>query len=270
MSAAPAQDTPQRFTALVLAAPRGAADPVAGGEDVSHKCLVDIAGRPMVERVVETLRSSPSVDRIAISIDDAGVIDAMPELARAATGGELTILASDATPSLSVLKAAEALGAGFPLLVTTADNPLLTTEMVEHFCAGALRTGADLAAGLAERSVIEADFPAARRTYLRFRDGRYSGCNLFALPNARGLDAIRFWVRAERHRKRPWRLILAFGPLSLVLFWLGLLTLEGAMKRASSILKLKVAAVVMPFAAAAVDVDKPEDLTLVRRILQAE
>ncbi len=43
------------FTALVLAASRGAADPVARAEGLSHKCLVDTAGTPMLLRVLAAL-----------------------------------------------------------------------------------------------------------------------------------------------------------------------------------------------------------------------
>ncbi len=36
------------YTALVLAASRGNLDPLAQAGGVSHKCFIDIAGRPML------------------------------------------------------------------------------------------------------------------------------------------------------------------------------------------------------------------------------
>ena len=60
------------FTALVLAASRGAADPVARAEGLR----VDTAGTPMLSRVLAALQASPSVSPIAISIEDPSLLDA--------------------------------------------------------------------------------------------------------------------------------------------------------------------------------------------------
>ncbi len=267
MSAETPSAPDRRFTVLILAASRGAADPVARSEGTSHKCLVDVAGQPMLVRVVDALVASPSVGAVAISIEAPEVLDALPQLARAVAAGDIRVLPSEATPSASVLRAAEDLDDPYPLLIATGDNPLLTPEMVEHFCAEALQSGADVAAALAPESLVRSAFPTAERTFLRFRDGRYSGCNLFALTRPAGLAAVRFWAAAERHRKRPWRLVAAFGPMTLVLFLLGRLTLDGALERASAVMKVRAKALRMPFATAPIDVDKPSDLALVRRIL---
>ena len=260
----------QVFTALVLAGSRGASDPVAQSEGKSHKCLVDIAGRPMVVRVLETLLASPSVGDIVISIEAPELLAGLPAVAAAVQAGRLRILTSDATPSRSVLAAAEALDSPAPLLITTADNPLVTVQMIEHFLAEARAGGAEVVAALASKAVIESAFPGAERTYLRFRDGRFSGCNLFALTRPAGLQAVSFWARAESHRKRPWRLIASFGIVSLLLFLLGRLTLEAAMRRASAIIGARTTVVQMPFPTAPIDVDKVSDLALVRQIVAAQ
>ena len=257
----------RRFTALILAASRGAADPVARSEGISHKCLVDVAGVPMLARVVETLAASPSVGALAVSIEAPEVLEALPSVSAAVAAGRLSVLPSDTSPSASVLRAVEALEDPYPLLIATADNPLLTPEMVEHFCAETLASEAELTAGLAAEAVVREAVPTAERTFLRFRDGRYSGCNLYALADPAGLAAVRFWVAAERHRKRPWRLVATFGFASLVLFLLGRLDLDEAFARASRIMKVRAKALRMPFPTAPIDVDKPSDLALVRQIL---
>lgn len=257
----------RRFTALILAASRGAADPVAKSEGISHKCLVDVAGTPMLVRVVDTLMASPSIGAIAISIEAPEVLEALAPVAEAVEAGRITVLPSGPTTSASVLRAVEALGTPYPLLIATADNPLLTPEMVEHFCAEALASDADLTAALASETVVREAVPTAQRTFLRFRDGRYSGCNLYALTREAGLGAVRFWAAAERHRKRPWRLVASFGLVSLALFLLGRLSLDEAFVRASKVMKVRARAIAMPFPTAPIDVDKPADLALVRQIL---
>lgn len=253
-----------RFAALVLAGRRGHEDPVAAARGVSHKCLVPLHGIAMLERVIGALRDCDSVTSIAISIDDPAVLADLP-----LAGAEVRLLRSAATPSASVAAGIEALGSPFPILVTTADHALLTPAMVDFFCDGSLASGADITAGLTAAHLITASYPATRRTYLRFKDDRYSGSNLFALMSARGLAAVEFWRRVERQRKRPWRLVTAFGARALVEYLLGRLTLDEAFLRISERLGLAAAAVKMPFAEAAIDVDRPADVGLAEEILRA-
>ena len=59
----------------------------------------------------------------------------------------------------------------------------------------------------------------------------------------------------------------AFGWRPLLAYLLGRLTLDDAMARASSIIGARIAAVVVPYAEAAIDVDKPADLALAETIL---
>lgn len=250
------------FTALVLAGSRAGGDPLARHAGVSHKCLVPIAGKPMLLRVIEALRESPSVGRIVISIEQPEQLgDLLPAVANH------VVLPSAPSPSRSVLAALDGGNAAPPMLITTADHPLLRTEMIEHFVAEARASSGDLVAGLVSAETVRAAHPDAVRTFLRFRDGRYSGANLFALMGESGRDAVAFWRRVEAERKRPWRMVRAFGAGPLLAYLLGVSTLETTMARAGRIMGARTAAVVLPFAEAAIDVDKPADLALVERIL---
>jgi GTP:adenosylcobinamide-phosphate guanylyltransferase len=221
----------------------------------------------MVARVVDALAPCASVDRIALALEDAALLDDLRALRPLVAAGRLTLLTTAATPSLSVQATLDQLPDPLPLLVTTGDHPLLTPEIVEHFCAAARATGADFVAGLAPASAIRKTYPDAERTYLRFRDERYSGANLFAILAPDGRRAVAFWRRVEEERKRPWRLVRAFGWRQLLAYLLGRLTLDDAMARASHVIGARVAAVVMPYAEAAIDVDKAADLELAERIL---
>lgn len=258
--------TPPRFFALVLAGSRaGAADPMAAHCGVRHKALAPVGGLPMLARVLRTLDAAGPVAGVAVSAADP----ALPAEAARAAGRlrlEPAFLPSEASPSLSVARALAALADRLPLLLTTADHPLLTPAMVERFCE-AVPPGADLAVGLARRSVIEAAYPETRRTYYRFAGDGYSGCNLFALMTPRARAAIDFWARVERERKRPWRLAALIGPGALLRYALGRLPLEAALAHLSRRVGATVKAVDMPFAEAAIDVDKPADLRLAEAIL---
>ena len=54
------------LTALVLAGTRAGGDPLAAGAGVSHKALIDVAGRAMIEHVVQALDAVPEIGRIIL------------------------------------------------------------------------------------------------------------------------------------------------------------------------------------------------------------
>jgi GTP:adenosylcobinamide-phosphate guanylyltransferase len=256
-----------RFTALVLAGDRGPQDPVCQAAAVAHKCLALVAGRAMLERVVEALTAAAHVDRIAVSLNDPAILAGLPALAPLLESGRLRPLTAAGSPARSVLQAAAEMGSPFPLLVTTADHALLTADMVDHFCRESLDAGAEVAAGLTAAALLQARYPRSKRTYLCFRDERYSGSNLFALMDPASLKLPELWLRVEQQRKRPWRIAAVFGPGLLLGYLLRRFTLDEAMARISARLGVQVAAVKMPMAEAAIDVDKPADLDLVNEIL---
>jgi GTP:adenosylcobinamide-phosphate guanylyltransferase len=255
----------KRWHALVLAAGRGPDDPMAKAYGVRHKAVVPVGGKPMLARVVSTLLEHPVIASVAVSIDEeAAAHGALGKLAK-----EVMILHSADTAAKSALAALRMGMVTYPALLTTADHPLLTGPMIDHFIAKSENLEVDLTAGLADARTILSAFPDAKRTFLAFGRDRVSGCNLFGLHNDRALRAIDAWRYLERVRKQPWRLVSAFGPLALVRYATGLLNLESAFAIASRRLGLEAKPILMPFAEAAVDVDKPEDKELAERVLGA-
>jgi len=260
---------PTSINALVLAGRRGPDDPLARAAGAPHRALLDVGGVPMLERVVETLHAFPRIGRIAISIDEPRVLETAPGLAARIDGEpeRLSVLASDTSPSRSVLRALETLPSDAPLLLTTADHALLDAAMLEHFLGACMTRDADFLLAIVDAVRLRQRFPESRRTYIHFRDASYSGANLFVLRTPAARRAVEFWTRAETFRKKPWRLAKAFGPTTLLRFVLRSLSLADALARASASIGAKIDAIEMPMAEAAVDVDRIEDLELVNRLV---
>jgi hypothetical protein len=76
------------------------------------------------------------------------------------------------------------------------------------------------------------------------------------------------WREIESARKTPWRVIGLLGWFAVLRYRLGWMTLDAAMALLGRRTGLRVAAVVMPFGEAAVDVDSLEDHRLVEARLQ--
>jgi len=249
------------FQALVLAGSRGGVDPVAAYAGVSQKGLIVLGGRTLLRRVLDALDQA-GAERIGVSTNDAAL---QGVLAGETTRATLSRLPSAAGPSQSVHDGAHAMGT--PLLVTTVDHALLQPDWVTDFMADT-PADADIAVLLGEEALVQAAAPTTKRTYLAFRDGRYSGCNLFYLKTPASLRAIDLWRTVEKHRKQPWKIAALFGPVMLVRYLLGLMTLDEMVVRIGRLAGVKAAAVRARHGLAAVDVDKPADLDLVRSIVE--
>ncbi len=255
-----------KWQVLVLAASRGPSDPMAARYGVSHKCLIEVAGKPMLARVVETLASHGAFRSIGVCVENREVlVSALGQKAN-----KVQFHQSQNSAPASVLAGLAEMDGGGPVLVTTADHALLDHQMLDHFLAAAENADADLLVGLARAEVILKAYPQAKRTFLKFGSDRVSGCNLFAFKTDRAQKVLSFWQKVEKNRKNPLKLVAAFGLKPLIAYATGTLNLDKAFELASQKIGTSARPVLLPFANAAVDVDKPEDKELVEAILARE
>ncbi|MBW1981301.1 MAG: nucleotidyltransferase family protein [Deltaproteobacteria bacterium] len=256
-----------RFTAVVLAADRGADDPVARAAGVCCKSLTPIGDRAMVLHVVDALRAAREVRQIILCGPPRETIARDRELSTLVSSGEVRWIANRETPSTSTHHVLATLSDDLPVLVTTSDHALLNSHMVDHFCTEARRSGCDVVAGVAAHHEVQAAYPETKRTAIRLQDGAYCGCNLFAFLTGVGRRAASHWKTVEKKRKKPLHLVSSFGPLTLLRFALGKLTSQEALSRVSRKFGLRAGIVLLPFPEAAIDVDTPSDWQLVQRIV---
>ena len=264
-----AQEAPRAdLTVLVLAGRRGPSEPLAQATGWSHKALMPVRGIPMLSRVLRSLGPLCGVRRFVVSTDEPGSLEAIAELHTLAEAGLLQLAPVGDSPSTSALGYLRQLAAGDLLLVTTADHPLLTTDMLEYFCQAARTSDADVTVGVMAESLFRASYPTSPRSFIPLRGERFCGTNLFVLRAGPGAEAAAaFWHGSGQFRKRPWRLLSTFGLLNFVLLALGRLDAEAARQRAERVIGARIAFVQMPFAECAIDVDSPADLALVNRII---
>lgn len=260
----------REFDAIVLAADRGPADPVARAAGVPAKCLAPIAGTPMVARVVGALEQSDRVHAIVLCGPPAEVLHGSAELTRLVEEHRLKWTANGATPSTSAALALSAVPADRRVLLTTGDHALLSPAMVRHFLDRAGDSDCDVVVALAPYPMVQAAYPDTRRTVLKFSDGRFCSCNLFAFLTPRGRELAQVWTQVEAQRKKPIRVVGLVGFGAMALYAVGRLSLQGALRRLSNKMRLRLGVVEMPFAEASIDVDKVDDLDLVRRIAQRQ
>lgn len=249
---------------IVLAGDRGRDDPLARTAGVAGKVLVDIAGKPMLTRVMETVAGFDGGGQLIVVCRDH------PDYAAAADVGRPYRRVDPAPgPARSVVAALDEVEGSGPVLLVTGDHPLLEPAWLEQFVERARATGADAVVGLVDHALIVDRIPGIRRTRYRFFDGAMCGANLFYFVGLRGSRAAELWRAFETDRKRPWKIVGRLGPLNLLRYLLGRLSVEAAMETLSRRMGIRVSAVLLDHPEAAVDVDSPADLTLVTRLIEA-
>jgi len=255
------------FTVILLAGDRPG-DVLAQRSPGKRKALLLLQGRPMILYVLETLLAARYVGEIVVVANRVAEIEANTDLQTfiAPYKARISFREGAGSPATSVMKTMEALGGA--VLVTTADNPLLTPQTLDQFCEG-VGTDADAVVGLARERVIRPAFPDVKRTYIRLGGEGYSGCNLFALTADGGPKAARAWSEVEGRRKKPWQLVMHFGVWTLLRAVTGFLDLDGAMGAVSRAMGLRAKAVILNDPIASMDVDRPDHIPMAESVLAA-
>jgi len=257
-------------TAVILAASRrGAEDSVAKTQNLSHKCLVVIDGMVMLERVVREVQGAKHINRIYVAIESQAILDSVPVLKKMREAGEIHYLPNGDNLYQSIKIAAEQIKDPWPLVYTTGDNALHTSDMIDHFCSEISKGTVDAAIAMTPSSVILKAYPDGKRAFHELKDGGWSSCNLYALFNPKALISAKVFKGGGQFGKRPRRILEAFGLWFMLLYKFKLATIHQLAARLSRRWDLTIKVVNMPFADAPIDVDNPGDMKRTEMILKA-
>jgi len=225
------------------------------------EAFIDIQGRPMVEYVLEAVQGSKYADRIAL----IGPEKLLRERLR---------LKADAyvEPGDSLFNnirlGAIALDSKGPVLLVTSDIPLVTSEAIDDFVEKAMERKGEVYYSLISQEACERSFPGMQRTYVKLKEGMYTGGNLGMVEADVIRNASEEISQFFMHRKSTLRLSRILGPNILLRFALGRLKLAQIEKRIEKTTGYKGAGILSDHAEIAFDVDKPSDLELAREFLQ--
>ena len=248
------------YDAIVLAG--GENTRLQDGGKTPYEALVEIAGQPMVLFVVQALAQSSQVERIFVVGPAALNRNRFPGATTVVPGGETIID--------TIRRGMQALGHQRQVLVATADIPLLTAAAVEDFISRCQEKQADLYYPIVRKEANEQRYPGTRRTYVKFREGTFTGGNIFLVNPA---IVPRCLPQAERliaYRKKPFQLARLLGWGFVCRFLLGCSDLLSVEKRVEELLNIRGAVVQSPYPEVGIDVDKPSDLAMVRRLFSIE
>ncbi|HEY8393729.1 MAG TPA: NTP transferase domain-containing protein [Thermaerobacter sp.] len=237
--------------------------------DGEYEAMLPVAGRPMVAWVMAACLEARAVGQVALVGPAEALAD--EELHGAASAGRLVCVPPGADLIDSVRRGVDALATREPrperLLLVTGDCPLITGEILDRF-VDRCPPDADLCYPIVRRDTMEARFPGAARTYVRLRDGEFTGGNALLVRSdclPRILERARELYAA---RKQPWKLAVHFGPAVLWRVLTRRATVAELEARVSRIAALRGRAIETADAEIAMDVDKAVDHALAEAWLQ--
>lgn len=238
-------------------------DPLYSYSNGQSKALIDIAGKPMVQWVLDALGHAKSIDRaVVIGLSEKTDVSFNKPLHFLSNQGRL----------LDNLKAGSAKvmelnpRAKYALFVS-ADIPSITSEMVDWVVNTCLQTKDDLYYNVVRRETMESRFPTSRRTYTRLKDLELCGGDLNMARTAIVNENSEFWNKVLEARKNPAAQAVLIGWDIIFKFLFRQLTIDDVIRRVADKLHIKGRAIICPFAEIGMDVDKPHQLEIMRAYL---
>jgi len=229
------------------------------------KSLLEIAGKPMVQWVLDALTEASGIDRIILvglgsedGVSSPKLVSYVPDqgsLLRNVIAGVDRLVEIDPEASQA--------------LVGSGDIPLITGQMVDEFLGQCADPSLDIYYGAVPRSLMEGRFPESRRSYVHLTDGDLAGADVFVVNPEIAYTNRQLWDDLIGSRKSPLKQAMRIGLGTLLRLVLGRLSLAEAETRVTRAMGLTGRAVLVRHAELGMDVDKPFQLEICRQELAA-
>ncbi len=235
-------------------------DPLYTYSNGDSKALIDVAGKPMVQWVLDALGDSKKVDNVIVIglSPKSGLTCKKPLYYISNQGRMLANIVAGVNKALELNKKNEY------VLVVSADIPALKADMVDWLVKTCMETKDDLYYGICPREVMDARYPTSNRTYTKLKDMELCGADINVIHVSMATDHLDTWEQLIGNRKSPLRQAAVIGLDTLFQLFTRQFTLQGLVERASQRIGIKGRVLVWDRAEPCMDVDKPHQLEIMR------
>jgi GTP:adenosylcobinamide-phosphate guanylyltransferase len=229
------------------------------------KALLNVAGKPMVQWLLDSLGASEQIENVLMI-----GLESSPGLS---CKKPLTFLPDDRGMLENILFSLAYVRQHAPdtthILLASTDIPAVTHEIIDWRIEAARQADSDLDYVVVERHTMEARFPESKRSFVRLRDVEVCGGDLNVVRvDLAGKNDL--WERLIAARKSARRQAALLGYDLLFRLLTRRMTLKQAEQQLSQRLGLRGHVVISPYAELAMDVDKPGQLAILREDLAAQ
>ncbi len=238
-------------------------DPLYTYSHGESKAMIDVAGKPMIQWILDALGNARSVDNIIVIglSPESGVTCRKPLYFIANQGRMLANAVAGINKAIELKKDTDY------VLLVSSDIPALRAEMVDWLVDTCMQTKDDLYYGICPREVMEKRYPDSKRTFTHLKDMDVCGADINMSHVRMATEHLDMWESLIGNRKSPLKQARIIGLGTLFALFTRRLTLNDAVQRVCNRIGIRGRAIVWPYAEACMDVDKPHQLELMREDL---
>ena len=235
-------------------------DPLYRYSHGDSKALIDVAGKPMIQWVLDALGGAKQVGNvILVGLSPKNELSCNKPIHYVSNQGRmLANIVAGVNKSLDLNKKNKY------VLVVSSDIPTLKPEMVDWLVETSMETQDDLYYGVCPREVMEARFPDSKRTYTPLKDMKVCGADINVVHVNMAKEHLDMWEALIVRRKNPIAQAAVMGWGTSLMLVTRQLTLDDAVARVCNRIGIKGRAILWPYAEPCMDVDKPHQLELLR------
>lgn len=224
------------------------------------KALIDVAGKPMIQWVLDALGDAKEVEQvIIIGLDSSTNLTCKKTLHYIPNQGRML-----ANIVVGVNKSLELNKNGEYVMIVSSDIPSVKSDMIDWLVKESLQTKDDLYYGVCPRDVMENRFPNSNRTYTKLKDIQVCGADVNIIHVSMVTDHLDTWEQLIGNRKSPLKQASVIGLDTFFQLLTRQFTLQALVERASQRIGIKGRAIIWQHAEPCMDVDKPHQLELMR------
>ena len=228
------------------------------------KALLEIAGKPMIQWVLDALSASLKVERVVVvGIDESSGVTCTKPLAFVPNQEGMFENLQAGAFKLGELKPGTRV-----VLSLSSDIPAITGEMVDWAVQKVQETDDELYYLVHSREVMETRFHESRRSFYRLGNVDVCGADMHAFDVSLATTHQDLWRSLFAARKNAFHQAALIGFDTLILFVLRLMTVDQTAQRVGRHLKIRTRAIFCPYAEAGMDADKPFQVDILRRDLE--
>lgn len=238
-------------------------DPLYTYSHGDSKALIDVAGKPMIQWVLDALGDAKHVDNvIVIGLSPKSNLTCKKPLHFLSNQGRmLSNIVAGVKKSLELDKKNKY------VLVVSSDIPTVKSEMVDWLVEKSMETKDDLYYGVCPREVMEARFEGSKRTYTKLKDIELCGADMHVSHVSMATEHLDMWESLIGNRKNPLKQASIIGLGIFFQVFTKSITLDDLVMKVSNRIGIKGRAIQFPYAEPCMDVDKPHQLEMLREDL---
>jgi GTP:adenosylcobinamide-phosphate guanylyltransferase len=239
-------------------------DPLYSYTNGDSKAMVDVAGKPMIQWVLDAFGDAKHVDNVIVIglSPKSGVTCKKPLHYISNQGRMLSNIVIGVEKSLELDPKTEY------VLVASSDIPGIKAEMVDWLIETCMQTQEDIYYGVVPREVMETRYPGSNRTYTKLKDIQLCGADMHITHVSMATEHLDMWEELIGNRKSPLKQAATIGFGTLLRVATRSITLDELVVTVTKRLGITGRPIVWEHAEPGMDVDKPHQLELIREDME--